>query len=268
MRLFAAPLIVALAPALAACSGPAAPPALPVSPVAPLMLTVVATYPHDRGAFTEGLLLHQGKLYESTGMYGTSSVREVELESGRVLRHAEIENDQFGEGLALVGDRLFQLTYQAEIGWEWDLATFTRKRTFSYRGEGWGLTFDGVNLIQSDGSSRLTFRSPADFAIVKELQILRAGKPQFYINELEWVRGEIWANVWQSDEILRIDPVSGIVTGVVDASQLLLPEEREKTDVLNGIAWDPDRGLFLLTGKYWPKLFAVKITPIHDAVAH
>ena len=224
-----------------------------------LTLEVVATYPHDPAAFTQGLLWHRGKLYESTGMYGTSSLREVELTSGRIARRLELAPDQFAEGLALAGGELFQLSYQGEHGWVWDVGTFTKVREFAYRGEGWGLTFDGSALIQSDGSSRLTFRSPADFSVLRELAVVRAGRPQFYLNELEWVNGEIWANVWQSDEILRIDPRTGLVTGSVDASQLLSPEERRRTDVLNGIAWDSERGLFLLTGKYWPKLFAVAI---------
>ncbi len=237
--------------------GPVAASAAP--PEVRLELEVVATYPHDPGAFTEGLLWHRGKLYESTGMYGSSSLREVELATGRVLRRQDLDPQQFGEGLALAGGELFQMTYQAEIGWVWDLASFTQLRGFRYRGEGWGLTFDGSQLIQSDGSSRLTFRSPADFSPLGELTVTRAGKPQFYLNELEWVKGEIWANVWQSDEILRIDPATGRVTGSVDAAQLLAPEERRRCDVLNGIAWDAERGLFLLTGKYWPKLFAVAI---------
>ncbi len=231
-----------------------------------LTLEVVATYPHDPAAFTQGLLWHRGRLYESTGMYGTSSLREVELATGRIVRRLDLAPDQFAEGLALAGGHLFQLSYQSEHGWVWDVETFTQVREFGYRGEGWGLTFDGSELIQSDGSARLTFRSPVDFSLLRELSVVRAGRPQFYLNELEWVNGEIWANVWQSDEILRIDPRTGVVTGSVDASQLLSPEERRRTDVLNGIAWDSERGLFLLTGKYWPKLFAVAIRSPAPAV--
>jgi glutamine cyclotransferase len=229
--------------------------------VVPLVLDVVATYPHDPGAFTQGLLWHDGKLYESTGLNGRSSLREVEIATGRVLRRVELDPSQFGEGLALVGDRLFQLSYQNELAWEWDLATFTRRREFSYPGEGWGLTYDGTDLIQSDGSPRLTFRSVADFSPKRELLVLRAGKPQFYLNELEWVGGEIWSNIWMTDEIVRIDASSGAITGSLDASQLLTDDERRRADVLNGIAWDPDRRLFLITGKNWPKLFAVTIRP-------
>jgi glutamine cyclotransferase len=264
LRLLAAGLIAASVAALGSCGAPASSKSEragqpDAAPVPRLTLEVVATYPHDPTAFTQGLLWHRGKLYESTGQYRTSSLREVEPATGRVLRRVDLEPRYFAEGLALAGDRLFQLSYQSEIAWEWDLASFAPRRTFRYRGEGWGLTFDGTRLIQSDGSATLTFRSPADFEVLGERQVLRAGRPQFYLNELEWVKGEIWANVWQTDEILRIDPESGRVTGAVDASGLLSAQERLHTDVLNGIAWDPDRGLFLVTGKYWPKLFAVAI---------
>jgi glutamine cyclotransferase len=274
LRLLSATLTTALVAAVAACGSPGSSAAgdhAPASdsiaspakaaPELRLELEVMATYPHDPRAFTQGLLWHRGRLYESTGMYGGSSLREVELATGRILRRLDLDPLQFAEGLARVGDRLFQLTYQSELGWVWDLETFARLRDFSYRGEGWGLTFDGTSLIQSDGSARLTFRSPEDFATQRELLVVRGGRPQFYLNELEWVNGEIWANVWQSDEILRIDPRTGEVTGSVDASQLLAPEERRRADVLNGIAWDAERDLFLLTGKYWPRLFAVAIRP-------
>jgi glutamine cyclotransferase len=270
LRLLAAALTGTAVVAAVACGSPgssaadapaggSAPAAAVATPEIRLALEVVATYPHDPAAFTQGLLWHRGKLYESTGMYGTSSLREVELASGRIVRRVDFAPAEFAEGLALAGDQLFQLSYQGERGWVWDLETFTRVREFAYRGEGWGLTFDGSELIQSDGSSRLTFRSPADFSVRRELAVMRAGRPQFYLNELEWVNGELWANVWQSDEILRIDPRTGLVTGSVDASQLLSPEERRRADVLNGIAWNAERGLFLITGKYWPKLFAVAI---------
>ncbi|MEO8195562.1 MAG: glutaminyl-peptide cyclotransferase [Thermoanaerobaculia bacterium] len=266
MRILAATLIATAFAVAGACGSPgssaagAAAAASAASEVR-LELEVVATYPHDPGAFTQGLLWHRGKLYESTGMYGRSSLREVELATGRVLRRVDLDPAVFAEGLALAGDRLFQLSYQSEIGWIWDFTTFKRLGEFNYPGEGWGLTYDGSHLIQSDGGSRLTFRSPVDFSPQRELAVVRAGKLQFYLNELEWVNGEIWANVWQSDEILRIDPQTGQVTGSLDASQLLSAEERRHTDVLNGIAWDPERKLFLITGKDWPKLFAVKIRP-------
>ena len=262
MRILAAALI-----GVVACTAPVPSAARPAAASAAaaetrLELEVVATYPHDSGAFTQGLLWHRGKLYESTGMYGRSSLREVEIVTGRVLRRVELDADEFAEGLALAGDRLFQLTYQSEHGWAWDLSTFRKVLDFTYAGEGWGLTFDGAHLIQSDGSSRLSFRSPSDFSVQRELLVLRSGRALFYLNELEYVEGEIWANIWQSDEIVRIDARTGAVTGSLDASQLLTAEERRHTDVLNGIAWDPERRLFLITGKNWPKLFAVKIRPV------
>ncbi len=267
MRLLASALTAAFgaltvacgAPPPTAASGPPGRTAAIATPVARLELAVVAAYPHDSRAFTQGLLWHDGKLYESTGMYGRSSLREVEVVTGRVVRRVDLDPSVFAEGLALAGGHLFQLTYQAEIAWAWDLATLRQAREFTYPGEGWGLTFDGTHLIQSDGSSRLTFRSPVDFSPQRELSVHRLGRPQFYLNELEYVDGNIWANVWLSDEILRIDARTGEVTGALDASQLLSAEERRQADVLNGIAWDPVRGQFLLTGKDWPKLFAVTI---------
>lgn len=267
MRIFVAALTAAFA---VSCGSPTSSGAgeagsAKIEPVAVpevrLELEVVATYPHDADAFTQGLLWHRGRLFESTGMWGRSSLREVEIESGRVLRRVDLERQDFGEGLALAGDRLYQLSFQSEIGWVWDLASFAKVGNFAYQGEGWGLTYDGAELIQSDGSSRLAFRSPVDFSLRRELSVVRAGRPLFYLNELEWVNGEIWANVWQSDEIVRIDARTGAVTASVDASRLLSPEERRHTDVLNGIAWDPEREVFLLTGKYWPKLFAVTFRP-------
>lgn len=262
MRILAAALIgaVACSPPAPSAAGPAAAGVPPAE--TRLEMEVVATYPHDPGAFTQGLLWHRGKLYESTGMYGRSSLREVEIATGRVLRRVDLAADEFAEGLALAGDRLFQLTYQSEHGWAWDLSTFRKVLDFTYAGEGWGLTYDGSQLIQSDGSSRLTFRSPTDFSVQRELLVLRSGRALFYLNELEYVDGEIWANIWQSDEIVRIDAKTGAVTGSLDASQLLTTEERRHTDVLNGIAWDPERRLFLITGKDWPTLFAIQIHPV------
>ena len=267
MRIFATALSTAIVAATVACGAPSPTAADGVTgrsaamakAVPRLEFEVVATYPHDPGAFTQGLLWHDGKLYESTGMYGRSSLREVEIASGQVLRRVDLDPEIFAEGLALAGARLFQLSYQTEIGWAWDLATFRKVLDFTYPGEGWGLTFDGTHLIQSDGSSRLTFRSPVDFSPQRELSVTRLGRPQFYLNELEFVNGEIWANVWLSDEILRIDARTGEVTGALDAAQLLSPEERRHADVLNGIAWDPERRLFLITGKNWPKLFALSV---------
>jgi glutaminyl-peptide cyclotransferase len=225
----------------------------------PIRFRIAAAYPHDRQAFTPGLLVRDGRLVESTGQLGHSGLREVEIESGRVLRSAPLPPDEFGEGLALVGGRLVQLTWRNGLAHGWDPATFSRVAEWSYDGEGWGLAFDGRELVQSDGSARLTFRSPETFAVTRTLDVRRAGAPQFYLNELEWIDGAIWANVWMSDEIVRIDPATGAVTGVLDAGGLLAPEERRGIDVLNGIAWDEKTRRLYVTGKYWPKLFALEI---------
>jgi len=237
---------------------PNAPP-VPVRPV-----RVRAVFPHDPKAFTQGLLWRRGHLYESLGLRGRSALREVELESGRVLREVELPADEFGEGLAEAEGRLFQLTWQQGIVHVWRLSDFAPQGQMSYRGEGWGLAWDGKRLIQSDGSSTLRFRSPADFSELGTLRVLRAGRPQAYLNELEFVDGRIYANVWQSDEIVRIDPASGEVDEVFDASGLLSEHESRHADVLNGIAWNPDRKVFYITGKLWPSLFEVELPASSD----
>ncbi|HEX5759102.1 MAG TPA: glutaminyl-peptide cyclotransferase [Thermoanaerobaculia bacterium] len=231
------------------------------TPPAHLRARIVAVYPHDPQAFTQGLLWHRGALYESTGQYGASSLREVELASGKVLRRADLPRRLFGEGLARVEDRLIQLTWQEGVALVWGAADFARRGELAYTGEGWGLCFDGRRLVMSDGSSRLLFRDPRSFAVVGELDVASGGVPAQRLNELECVAGAIYANVWRSDEILRIDPATGRVTAVVDASGLLARDERRGADVLNGIAHRPETGTFLVTGKYWPKLFEVVFEP-------
>jgi len=220
---------------------------------------VVAVRPHDPGAFTQGLLWHGGRLYESTGGYGASTLREVAPETGEVLRQARLPRAEFGEGLALAGDRLVQLTWREGIARFWRPADFAPLGTATFAGEGWGLAFDGRDLIQSDGSATLVFRDPVDLSPRRTLRVTRAGRPEAYLNELEWADGALYANVWHSDEIVRIDPASGAVTAVFDAAHLLTPEERVGVDVLNGIAWNPGTRRFYLTGKLWPKLFEVEL---------
>jgi glutaminyl-peptide cyclotransferase len=229
----------------------------PPAPVAHLKVKVLATRPHDPQAYTQGLLWHAGRLFESTGLYGASSLREVEPETGKVLRSTALPAKDFGEGLALVGDRLIQLTWQEGTAYVWGLAKLDLRNQFSYTGEGWGLTWDGKRLIMSDGSDRLTFRDPATFDVLGGVNVSLDGHPVLDVNELEWVDGAVYANVWQTDSILRIDPASGRVTAAIDAAGLLTDAERATAEVLNGIAWRPDTRTFYITGKKWPKLFEV-----------
>ena len=223
-----------------------------------LRVEVVRSYPHDRGAFTQGLLIDGGKLFESTGLVGQSSLREVELATGRVIRKVDVPAPIFAEGLAVAGDNLVQLTWQNGRALLYNKRTFARAGEFSYRGEGWGLCNTGAELVMSDGSAKLTYRRPTDFGITKTVNVTMEGQPLDQLNELECVDGAIYANVWMRDMIVRIDPATGRVTERIDAPNLLSPLERQGVDVLNGIAYDPADKTFLITGKLWPKLFRVK----------
>ncbi len=238
----------------------AVPASVPASPER-LKVEIVSVRPHDPEAFTQGLLLHGGSLYESAGNYGKSSLREVDPKTGAVKRKVAVPAEYFAEGLALVDDRLIQITWKEEKALVYNRADFKPVGEFRYDGEGWGLCWDGARIVMSDGSDRLTFRDPKTFATLSTLNVTREGKPVPELNELECVDGLVYANVWQTDEILRINPKDGRVTAVIDASGLLTPEERQKADVLNGIAWDPAAKTFLITGKLWPKLFEVRFVP-------
>ncbi len=233
-----------------------------------LRVEVLARHPHDSGAFTQGLLWHDGRLYESTGLRGHSSVREVDLPSGRVLRERRLDATLFGEGLARVGSELIQLTWTRGVALRWGLADFSPKGRFGYQGEGWGLCFDGRWLVMSDGSEWLTFRDPTRFEARRRVRVTLHGRPVRRLNELECVAGAVYANVWTTDRIVRIDPESGRVTALVDASGLLPAGKRPAgADVLNGIAWIPERARFVLTGKRWPWLFEVRFVPAGDDAA-
>ena len=244
----------------AACAKPTAGAAQAAS-AAKLRLKVVRTLPHDSSAFTQGLLFFEGKFYESTGLYGRSSLRRVDPDSGMVERRADLPADLFGEGLARVGGHLFQLTWQNGRALVWNLATLRKEREIPYQGEGWGICFDGRHLIMSDGGDTLTLRDPESFAKVGKIMVRRAGQPVRNLNELECVDGIVYANVWQDSHIARIDPRTGEVTGWIDASGLLAPEEARAADVLNGIAYLPATGHLVLTGKLWPRIFEVEIVP-------
>jgi glutaminyl-peptide cyclotransferase len=222
-------------------------------------LKVVHVYPHDRNAFTQGLLFIDGKLYESTGLYGRSSIRRVDLTSGQVEAESKLPGELFGEGVARVGQRLIQLTWTNRKALVWNLATLKKEAEFNYEGEGWGLCYDGRHLIMSDGSDKLLRRNPTTFAVEGELRVRLGTRPLLHLNELECVGSVIYANVWQDDHIARIDGNTGLVTAWIDASGLLDPTEAKDVDVLNGIAEMSTTGHLLVTGKLWPHLFEVEI---------
>ncbi len=249
----------------AALAGCARTPPAPTPPPAPVHYTyeVVQTFPHDPGAFTEGLVFINNRLFESTGMNGHSTLREDDLTTGKVLRQADVPPEYFGEGLAIIGDKAYQLTWQAHKGFVYDLDTFKLEKEFAYTGEGWGLTTDGHSLIMSDGTSQIRFLDPATFAVQRTITVTEQGQPVDQINELEYIKGEIYANVWRTTNILRINPQTGAVTGVVDFAGLLpLEDRRATTDVFNGIAYDAANDRLFVTGKYWPKIFEVKLKPV------
>jgi glutamine cyclotransferase len=221
---------------------------------------IVHAWPHDPDAFTQGLLFHNGMLLESTGLFGKSSLREVTLETGRVAKNIPIPSPYFAEGLAVIGSRIYQLTWQNHKGFVYDVDSLAPEGQFTYRGEGWGLTSDGRFLILSDGTDRIRFLEPDSYHVVRDIRVSLAGHTLPMLNELEWIGGEIFANVWQTDEVVRIDPKSGNVNGVVDLYGLLpAGDRRVDTDVLNGIAYDSDRNRLFITGKRWPKIFEVRL---------
>jgi glutaminyl-peptide cyclotransferase len=228
-------------------------------PTAVAQYRVVHVFPHDPEAFTQGLVYFDGFLYEGTGLNGRSSIRKVRLENGEVLQIQKLDPQYFGEGIAILGNSLFELTWQAELGFIYDRRTFQRTGTFTYKGEGWGLTQDGKRLIMSDGSSYLRFIDPVTRKEVSRLQVRDGGKPVERLNELEYVKGEVLANVWQTERLARISPKTGQVLGWVDLSGLLSAREAQTVDVLNGIAYDAEHDRLFVTGKLWPKLFEIKV---------
>jgi glutaminyl-peptide cyclotransferase len=223
---------------------------------------IVHTYPHDPQAYTQGLLFKDGHLYESTGLNGRSSLRMVDLETGRVLQSAPLEAKYFAEGLATWGSTLIQLTWRSHIAFVYDQFSFRQLRTFNYDGEGWGLAQDGRSLILSDGTSTLRFFDPLTFHETRRIVVKDHNHPVTDLNELEFVRGQIYANVWHTDRIARISPATGRVLGWIDLSGLLPANERSDPEaVLNGIAYDPTHDRLFVTGKLWPSLFEIKVVP-------
>ena len=234
----------------------------PIIPTAPVYgYRIVNEYPHDRTAFTQGLVYADGDLYEGTGRYGESTLRRVDLESGDVLQSYALDPRHFGEGIAVLGDRIYQLTWQTKTAFVYDRETFAPLGTFGYPTEGWGLTTDGERLIMSDGTSKLVFRDPETFAEVGSVVVQDDDQPIPYLNELEYIDGEVWANVWRTDVIVRIDPGTGRVNSWINLTDLLNRGE-QRADVLNGIAHDSATGRIFVTGKLWPRLFEIEPDPL------
>jgi glutamine cyclotransferase len=237
------------------------------SPVAAIPLTfgyrVVTEYPHDRRAFTQGLVYVDGVMYEGTGLYGESTLRRVDVETGEVLQGVGLGEEYFGEGIAVLGDRIYQLTWKNGICLVFDRESFELLEAFPYDTEGWGLTTDGERLIMSDGTNRLFIRDAETFAELDTIDVYDGVRAIWNLNELEIVNGEIWANVWQTDRIARIDPETGQLIGWIDLTGLLSESDRgrHRVDVLNGIAHDPETDRLFVTGKLWPKLFEIEIVP-------
>jgi glutaminyl-peptide cyclotransferase len=235
---------------------------LPAAVAADDTYRVLHTWPHDPAAYTQGLIYEDGHLYESTGLNGHSSLREVDLQTGRVLREHDLPDEYFGEGLTNWKNTLLQITWKAHTGFVYDRSTFRLLRTFHYSGEGWGLTQDGHSLILSDGTSNLRFLDPDTFEQVRSLAVTDQGKPLTQINELEYIHGLIYANIWFSNRIARISPQTGRVVGWINLTGIIpLVELRSNDSVLNGIAYDSENNRLLVTGKLWPKLFEIRIVP-------
>lgn len=255
----AAPIV---SPTVAPANMPAAAPADAGGEVTLYSYRIVNTYPHATDAWTQGLQYGDGALYEGTGMEGQSSLRRVDLETGAVEQRADLPPEVFGEGITVLGDRIYQITWKNQVAYLWDRASFEQLDTFSYDTEGWGLTHDGERLIMSDGTSTLTFRDPDTFEETGRVEVTLYGQPVAGLNELEYVNGEVFANVWTTDYFVRVDPASGAVRGVVDLSGLLATVPVTNTvDVLNGIAYDAAGDRLFVTGKYWPALFEIDLFP-------
>ncbi len=222
--------------------------------------TVVASYPHDAGAFTQGLVIDQGTLFEGTGQYGQSTLRRVDLETGRVEKSMSLASDYFGEGITLMGEQIFQLTWKEGVCFLYDKQTLAPTGTLRYVGDGWGLTNDGQHLYLSDGSSNIHVLDPKNLKRIRRIRVKQGRRAIDQLNELEFVEGEIYANIWHSDQIARIDPISGDVLGWIDCSQVYpVSSRQDREQVLNGIAYDSVAKRLFITGKNWPRLFEIQV---------
>jgi glutamine cyclotransferase len=223
---------------------------------------VVNVYTHDRNAIKQGLEFRAGFLYEGTGLEGRSSLRKVKLESGQVLQRIDLDPQYFGEGITVLNQQIVELTWKAQIGFVYDQTSFRRLRTFNYPGEGWGLANDGQQIYMSDGSAEIRCWDPVTLQEKRRFTVRDHGQPILNLNELEYIHGELFANVWQTDRVVRISPADGRVLGWIDLAGLLSPEDRsDQVDVLNGIAYDVLGDRLFVTGKLWPKLFEIKVVP-------
>jgi glutaminyl-peptide cyclotransferase len=222
--------------------------------------SVVNVYPHDTNAFTEGLVFENGFLYESTGLYGNSSLRRVDLETGEVLQLRTLQSRYFGEGIAIVANKIVQLTWQSHVGFVYDRATFSQLQEFEYPTEGWGLTHDGNRLIMSDGTSNLYFLDPLTFKRIGQVMV-HDTEPVTELNELEYIKGAVYANIWEQKKIAVINPQTGQVAAWIDLTGIQDSKNQDPNNVLNGIAYDTNGDRLFVTGKMWPHIFEIKLIP-------
>jgi len=263
-RPFALALVLSLAtPACAQQPAPAQNVEAPAAERAPPVYNyrIVATYPHDPRAYTQGLVFLDGQLYESTGQVGQSTIRRVNIADGRVVQSVSIPADKFGEGIVDWGDQIISITWQGGTGYRWDRASLRRLSEWAYVGEGWGLTRNGSDIIMSDGTPELRFLDPATLAERRRVTVTLQGQPVPNLNELEWIHGEVFANIWQTGFIYRIDPADGRVTGIIDLRPLAAENTTGTDNVLNGIAYDQAGDRLFVTGKNWSRLYEIDLVP-------
>tara|TARA_B100001250_G_scaffold413289_1_gene446950 strand:- start:1896 stop:2726 length:831 start_codon:yes stop_codon:yes gene_type:complete len=217
----------------------------------------VEKFPHDKTAFTQGFEFHKGSFYEGTGLRGQSNLKKIEVFTGKVLKLKKLDSQYFGEGITIFKEKIYQLTWQSGKGFVYDLETFKLIREFNIKGEGWGLTNDGTNLIMSNGSDEILFLDPESFKVVRKLSVKKNGRPEKLLNELELIKGNIWANVWKTDDILIIDAETGEVVRILNLSKL--SERTSRDDVANGIAWDEEKDIVYVTGKLWKNVYKLQL---------